>query len=154
MLGQDKTDLPAAGAVQRADTVHRYLAKFVDFLLVLALVTFLPAVLGMLSGLTYLCIADGFRGQSPGKRLIGLKVMELGSQGRKECSFRASLVRNSPLALAFFLTSIPLLNVALIPAVLLIVGAEAYFVWTDERGARIGDILAATRVENKTDAAQ
>ncbi len=133
--------------VRKADTVHRYIAKFIDFIVLVAFATVLPPLLGFLTGLTYLLIADGFNGRSAGKRLIGLTVMETVMSGERPCRFKGSLIRNSPLAAAYILSSIPVLNILLIPtAVLLIVGAEAYFLWTDERGMRLGDVFASTRV--------
>lgn len=133
--------------LRRADLIHRYLAKFIDGLIVLALVTILPGLLGFLCALTYLLIADGFSGKSPGKRLIGLITLETSDAGLRPCRFKASLVRNSPLGLALFLSSLPILNIILIPtAVLLIIAGESYFILTDERGARLGDIFASTRV--------
>ncbi|MBI4745079.1 MAG: hypothetical protein HY786_00675 [Deltaproteobacteria bacterium] len=62
----------------KADLLNRFLAKFIDFLIIGALGTAIKAPVGSMAALTYALIADGFfDGRSLGKKLIGLKVINL-----------------------------------------------------------------------------
>ncbi len=44
--------------------------------------------------MTAILVRDGYRGRSPGKRLLGLRIVTPGSEG---CSYVRSVVRNVPL---------------------------------------------------------
>lgn len=48
----------------------------------------------MLVLLTGLLVRDGYKGRSPGKRLLGLRIVTPGGEG---CSYARSFVRNLPL---------------------------------------------------------
>jgi uncharacterized RDD family membrane protein YckC len=130
-----------AGEWPKADVLHRLIAKFVDLLIVAALVRLLPPV-GFFAGITYLLIADGvWAGQSIGKRIVGLRALQL-ADGRA-ASFRESILRNAPLAAGMFGALIPYIGIVLLIVVLVF---EALLVLGNERGLRIGDELAATQV--------
>ncbi|HUI66633.1 MAG TPA: RDD family protein [Nitrospirota bacterium] len=127
--------------MQKADLTTRAVAGFVDLLLVIGLAR-LPDVLGFLSAAGYLLIRDGlFEGQSTAKKLIGLRVAPL--EGEKTMTYRESIIRNVPLALAFMLFLIPYAGWLLGPLAL---GIECLTAIGDERGMRIGDMLARTWV--------
>lgn len=94
--------------------------------------------------------------RSPGKRLLGLCVT--GDHGRP-CNDVASIKRNLPLLAGQFLYLVCLVIFGLVPvlgealarvigilAMLLIWGTEAYKVFSDPQGQRLGDLLAGTRV--------
>ena len=53
----------------KATVLNRFIAKILDFLIVLGLGAIAPPY-GFWAGLWYLLVADGFSGQSIGKRLI------------------------------------------------------------------------------------
>jgi len=140
-----KEPLPVPHEVTKADILHRFLAKFIDFLIVGALSKILTPF-GPLAGLTYLLIADGFlEGRSLGKKLIGLRVVLRGTFS--PCSFRESILRNMPLSIAVIFAMFPYLGwLFFSTAGLLIIGFESYLIFSDEEGSRIGDILADTLV--------
>lgn len=142
----------------KAALLNRWIAKCVDLLIVAAL-TELPFAVGFYAALTYLLIADGlWGGRSIGKRLIGLRAIILsdrrsdvrepdaGPQGpvAEGCSFRESILRNAPLAVAYGLSAtLPYVGwvvglVVMLVEVLLMIG--------NDRGQRLGDELAGTQV--------
>jgi hypothetical protein len=108
----------------KANLLHRLIAKFIDLLLAAALARLLPPV-GFFGGITYLLISDGFLGgRSIGKWLIGLKTIVVERNG--PCTFRESIQRNGPLAVAYLLYFVPYVGwlclMVLILETLLIVG--------------------------------
>lgn len=126
--------------MQRADLTTRAVAGFIDLLLVFGLAR-LPDVIGVLAAAGYLLVRDGlFANQSVGKKLIGLRVASADGP-RATVSFRESIIRNATLALAYLLFLIPYAGWLLGPLAL---GAECLAAVGDERGMRIGDMLAGT----------
>ena len=126
----------------KAALLNRSIAKFVDLLIVAALAE-LPSMVGFYAGLTYLLIADGLsQGRSVGKRLIGLEVVLPASA--TPCTFRESILRNTPLAVATILyAKLPYLGWLLGLSVFVL---EALLAIGNERGQRVGDELAGTQV--------
>ncbi|HLG19159.1 MAG TPA: RDD family protein [Bdellovibrionota bacterium] len=131
--------------MKKADNLHRALAKGIDFLIVGTLCT-IPSFVGIVAGAMYILISDGFfRGQSVGKKLIGLRVVV--TQGEpKRCSFQDSMIRNLPYGVAIFLGSFPFGWFLFFTVGLFVVAVEAYFVYADDQGVRLGDIFADTQV--------
>jgi uncharacterized RDD family membrane protein YckC len=126
--------------MQKTDLTTRTVAGFIDLLIVIGLAR-LPDVIGYLAAVGYILVRDGlFNQQSAGKRIIGLRVVSADDPG-KALSFRESIIRNMPLAVAFLLFRIPYAGWILGPLVL---GVEALAALGDERGMRIGDLLART----------
>lgn len=126
--------------MQKADLTTRVVAGFIDLLLVIGM-SRLPDVLGFLAVVGYILIRDGlFHGQSVGKKVIGLLVV-LADEPGKAVSFRESIIRNMPLAVAYLLFLVPYAGWLLGPLAL---GVEALTAMGDERGMRIGDLLART----------
>jgi len=124
----------------KADLGPRVLAKVADLLVASAFWYFVPGV-GVILSLIYLLTCDGLpNGQSPGKRLLGIKAVHVPT--RRSCSVSQSLVRNLPVGLAMLLAANPFLLVASFP----ILAFELYLVVSDPRGARIGDVFADTQV--------
>ncbi len=128
--------------MQKADLTTRAVAGFIDLLIVIGLAR-LPDVIGFLAASGYILIRDGlFQDRSIGKKLIGLHVT-LADEPSRTASFRESLLRNAPLALAFLLFLIPYAGWVLCPLAL---GVEALTAIGDNRGMRVGDLIARTVV--------
>jgi uncharacterized RDD family membrane protein YckC len=126
--------------MQKADLTTRAVAGFIDLLIVIGLAR-LPDVIGFLSAISYILVRDGlFRHQSVGKKVIGLHIVSADDPATV-ISFRESVIRNVTLALAFLLFQVPYAGWILGPAALFI---ECLMVLGDERGMRIGDLLART----------
>jgi uncharacterized RDD family membrane protein YckC len=121
---------------------RRLAAGFVDFLIILGLARF-PDVIGVLSAAGYILIRDGlFDRSSIGKKLINLRVA-VADDSAASVSYRESIIRNAPFAAAYLLFLIPYAGWVLCP---LVVGVECLAAIGDERGMRIGDLLAGTMV--------
>ncbi len=126
--------------MQKADLTTRAVAGFIDLLIVIGLAR-LPDVIGFLSASGYILVRDGlFRAQSVGKKLIGIRIVPTDGPGTV-ASFRESLLRNATLASAFLLFHVPYAGWVLCP---LVVGIEALTALGDDRGMRIGDLIART----------
>jgi uncharacterized RDD family membrane protein YckC len=132
---------PPAEAMAKANVLHRFIAKFIDLLIVTAIYE-IPLRVSFIAALAYLLLADGFGGgRSPGKRLIGLLVVL--PRHRRVCSFRESIIRNFPLALAYLLFFVPLIGWL---ATALILAVEGLLVIGNSQGLRVGDEIAGTQV--------
>jgi uncharacterized RDD family membrane protein YckC len=95
----------------------------------------------------YILVRDGFFDhQSIGKKLIGLRVA-VSEDARPHEAYRESLIRNMTYAVAYLLFMIPYVGWVL---GLLAVGMECLAVVGDNRGMRIGDLLARTMVVMNT----
>jgi len=129
------------GVHPKARVLNRFIAKFVDLIVVAAAGQVVPPV-GWLAGLAYVLIGDGLTGgQSLGKRLISLQTVI--PRSREVSGFRESIIRNLPLALAYLLFPIPYIGWALATAVVLL---EALLIIGNEQGLRLGDEIAHTQV--------
>jgi uncharacterized RDD family membrane protein YckC len=129
------------GVHPKARVLNRFIAKFVDLIVVAAAGQVVPPV-GWLAGLAYVLIGDGLTGgQSLGKRVIGLQTVI--PRSREVSGFRESIVRNLPLALAYLLFPIPYIGWALATAIVLL---EALLIIGNEQGLRLGDEIAHTQV--------
>jgi len=128
--------------MRKADLTTRAVAGFIDLLIVIGLAR-LPDVIGFLAATGYILVRDGlFDQQSVGKKVIGLYVLPADGPERT-IIFRESIIRNMPLALAFLLFRVPYAGWVLGPLAL---GIEGLGALGDERGMRIGDLLARTYV--------
>lgn len=124
----------------------RLVAGIVDVLLFLILIKFF-GIAGSLLGLLFIFLKDAmFKGQSPGKKLFDLQVIEQG-EVQLACTIRKSIIRNIPMAVVVSLLSFPVVGWILFATIgLAIVILEIFLVYSDEDGRRIGDIFADTRV--------
>lgn len=126
--------------MQKADLTSRAVAAFVDLLIVVGLAR-LPDVIGFLAAAGYILVRDGlFDRQSVGKKLIGIRIASADGPG-EPVAFRESILRNTPLAVAFLLFLVPYAGWVLAPLALAVEGLAAL---GDERGMRVGDLIART----------
>ena len=142
MVGEVDEQRPdSAEGFPKADVIHRFIAKFIDFLIVAAFARLVPPV-GFFAGMTYILIADGlFEGQSIGKRLIGLRTLRF--ENGAAVSFRESILRNIPFSVAYLCLVIPYIGWLLGGGIVLI---EALLVIGNLQGHRAGDEIAKTQV--------
>lgn len=102
---------------------------------------------GYIVALLFLLLADGMlQGQSPGKRIFGVKVIYLPTHSAAR--HRDSALRNAPLALIILLAMMPegLGLVAGAAGLIAIGGLEGWRVLKDPLGWRLGDMWAQTQV--------
>jgi uncharacterized RDD family membrane protein YckC len=137
-------------ALTRIPVSHRIVAKSLDFVFVVALATLLPYPLGPLTGFLYSLFGDGIRsgpfvGQSVGKKLVGLRVIN--RKTGEPAGPRESLFRNAPVGVATFFSIIPIwgwIILTLLGFPLLVL--EVYLMFTVEEGHRLGDVMGDTEV--------
>jgi uncharacterized RDD family membrane protein YckC len=101
---------------------------------------------GVVMAFLYILFADGMlQGQSPGKKIFGVKVIYLPTlTGARH---RDSVLRNAPFGLIIILSMMPELGFkAFLAGLVVIAGIEAIEVLRDEDGARLGDAWAQTQV--------
>jgi uncharacterized RDD family membrane protein YckC len=135
---------PEGSPYPKADLTLRGLARLSDFCLAFVVAQTAPQVGPILAAL-YLLVADGLmQGQSVGKRIFGVRTVVV--PRRAPAGYHESLLRNAPFALVAVFYAVPLLWPMLLLAGLPIVGFEAYMIFTDRLGIRIGDIFADTQV--------
>jgi uncharacterized RDD family membrane protein YckC len=128
----------------KADLTLRGLARLADFALAIGAAQSLHEV-GPVIAVFYLLIADGiFSGQSIGKKIFGIRTVVV--PRRAPAGVRDSVLRNAPFALIALFYVVPLGWLLLVVAGIPIVGFEAYMVFSDRLGIRIGDIFADTQV--------
>lgn len=101
---------------------------------------------GIVIALLYLLFADGMiQGQSPGKKLFGVRVVFLPT--RQGARHRDSVLRNAPFGLIIVLSMMPQLGLkAFVAGIVVIGGIEAVKCWRDRDGLRLGDLWAQTQV--------
>lgn len=143
-------------SLERAGFLNRLLAKTIDLLFVFILAAILPRVIGPMIGFLYSLLADGmhlklrkgaveFSGQSLGKKLCGLRV--LNAITHKPASFKDSAIRNSPIGLATFFAIIPLWGWIILALIgIPLMAMEIYLMKRVETGHRLGDVMADTEV--------
>jgi len=125
----------------KADILNRFIAKFIDLLIVAVLYEFSSRI-GFITGFLYLLIADGLlKGRSPGKWLIGLQTYV--PMRRDVCTFKESIIRNSSLAVAYLLFLIPYIGWLFTAAIL---SLEGLLIIGNAQSLRIGDEAAGTQV--------
>lgn len=130
--------------------IYRLIAKGIDFFLVGVVHAYFDHVFTTLLALGYLLAADGFfKGQSLGKRIVGLDVTHVKNGQLLACPFRESAIRNAPFALIMLLSTLPILGILFQFFGAAFIAIEVYFMYTDEEGIRIGDIYAKTRVSDR-----
>jgi uncharacterized RDD family membrane protein YckC len=125
----------------KASLLLRIIAKSLDIIVIAIAAKTIPQV-GYIAGLSYLLISDGLlEGRSLGKKVIGLKVISA-SAGRAG-TFRDSILRNIPFAVALLLLQIPLIGWLLSAAIFVL---EFLLMLGNKEGHRLGDDIAGTKV--------
>lgn len=101
---------------------------------------------GVVMALLYILFADGMlQGQSPGKKIFGVKVVYVPT--RSGARHRDSVLRNSPFGLVVILSMMPELGPRAFFAGLAVIGSiEALQCIRDREGIRLGDTWAQTQV--------
>ena len=128
----------------KADLTLRGLARLADFTIAFGMATSAPGV-GPLVAAAYLLVADGLlQGQSPGKRIFGVRAVVPAT--RAPAGFQESMLRNAPFAVVTVFWSLPILWPAFFLVGLPVIGYEAWQVWDEPLGRRLGDRLAETQV--------
>jgi uncharacterized RDD family membrane protein YckC len=134
---------PEGSPYPKADLTLRALARLTDFTIAFALAQIYQ--LGPILAAMYLLVADGlFQGQSVGKKVFGVRAVVV--PRRAPAGYYESMLRNASFALVAVFWSVPLLWPVLFVAGVPIVAFEAYMIFTDRLGIRIGDIFADTQV--------
>lgn len=101
---------------------------------------------GIVMALLYILFADGmFAGQSPGKKIFGVKVMYVPT--RSGARHRDSVLRNAPFGFIIILHMMPELGLqAFLAGLVVLGGIEALQCLRDPDGLRLGDSWAQTQV--------
>jgi uncharacterized RDD family membrane protein YckC len=139
-----------SGSSKRAHVINRVSAKLIDIFLVVFFAAVIWYPVGPLIGFLYSILGDGinygpFRGQSIGKKLLKLRVVE--RQNRQPIHFKDSVFRNAPVGVATFFAIIPVwgwLILLLIGVPLMLM--EIYLMATVHTGHRLGDVMGDTEV--------
>jgi uncharacterized RDD family membrane protein YckC len=135
---------PEGSPYPKADLTLRGLARGADFTLAWVVAQSAPQV-GPLLAAFYLLVADALMsGQSVGKKIFGVRTVVV--PRRAPAGWHESVLRNAPFALVAIFYAVPLLWPVLFVVGLPILGFEAYMIFTDRLGIRIGDIFADTQV--------
>ncbi len=135
---------PEGSPYPKADLTLRGLARLADLTLAWAVAQSAPQI-GPLVAAFYLLVADGLmNGQSVGKKIFGVRTVVV--PRRVAAGWHESVLRNAPFALVAVFYAVPLLWPVLFVVGLPVVGFEAYMIYTDRLGIRIGDIFADTQV--------
>src|SRR5262245_5808806 len=127
---------PAGGSLGTVATrQRRILARALDLLVFLALAQLAPPI-GPVVGLVLLLAADGtWPGQSPGKRLLGVRVVR--TDNAQAGNLLHSVLRNLPLGVAMLMLVVPVLGLLLFVVLgLPLLLAEAWFIRLGKRGRR------------------
>jgi len=129
----------------KCELLPRLMARVFDLMVCGALIVLMHQA-GAAAGALYLLLADGlFRGQSLGKRMLGVRVVHV--RTRRGVGARQSAVRNFPMAVLGLLALGPASHWKLLAAFsLAVLGYEAVRIWMHPLGLRIGDELAGTQV--------
>lgn len=129
----------------KAELLPRLLARLFDLMVCGALIALMHRA-GAAAASIYLLLGDAlFRGQSLGKRMLGIRVVHVPT--RKGAGARQSALRNFPLALLGVMAMGPVAHWRLMAAFsLAVLGYEAARVLLHPLGKRLGDELARTQV--------
>jgi uncharacterized RDD family membrane protein YckC len=134
----------------KVSVTNRVISKVIDLLLVFLVSAILPYPVGFLLGFLYSIFADGinirgFRGQSVGKKIMKLRVVNTITQA--PATWKESALRNTPVGVATFFGIIPLwgwIILALVGIPLMVM--EIYLMLTVATGHRLGDVMGDTEV--------
>lgn len=139
-----------SGPLQNANLVNRFVAKSLDFVIMIMITYPIHLVFAPLAdfiALVYILSADAFpEGRSLGKRMLHLKTTHF--ETHRICHLKQSIIRNIPFGLLVFFAVIP-------PAIgyffiffvaLPLIALEIYFLVALDSKRRLGDVIADTVV--------
>lgn len=131
-----------------ASVFHRFLAKGIDLIFILAFYLvggLFWTPLGILCAALLGWFQDSLgQGQSLGKRMIGLRTID--ESTGLPCTLFASFMRNLPLGVVILTLQIPVLGLVSFLGFLLFCALEIYIILTLETGVRLGDVMANTSI--------
>lgn len=140
---------PVFIASRRVSPADRAAARAVDLLVAVATFSLFNSIsyaLGVAACFALVLLQDGW-GPSVGKRLFGLRVLQDGTD--RPATFSQSALRNMPFAMGWLFAAIPAFWVFFVLLVVPLLGLEGYFVLRLDSGARLGDVLADTYVDDE-----
>jgi uncharacterized RDD family membrane protein YckC len=138
---------------RHASIVQRLSAKVIDLIIVVAIFLlgkslWLP--LGVGAAMLFCAFQDAMGvGQSIGKRIIGLRVLD--EQTGFGCSMQDSLLRNVPFVSGVLFSATPVLWILLFFISFPLLALETYLILSIESGVRVGDVLGNTLVTEYLD---
>lgn len=135
---------------KKVHAVDRFMAKGLDMILLVVFALILTVVwypVAVLGAVCYALFHDAFKGgTSPGKMIVGLKVINYPDES-SPITWKVSAMRNISFAIFTLFAVIPMVGwilMFLIGVPLLIF--EAYLIYSLDSGYRLGDIIAGTKV--------
>ena len=136
-----------------ASVQKRLFAKLIDLLIVLFLGLVWFGGPGSILGFLYSITADGlpmktWKGQSVGKKLMGIQVLS-GSQknAKRQSRLKTSIIRNAPVGIVTFLMIIPFWGWILALMLGIPLGLiEISLMIREDRRQRLGDVMAESVV--------
>lgn len=133
---------------RNSSVFSRMAAKGIDCLVVAAILFLGKAwfpILGLAAAMLFCAIQDALgEGQSIGKRIMGLRVIE--DQAGQPCSYANSVLRNIPFLVALGFGAETFLWVFFLVVALPLILFEVVVLFTVDSGVRLGDVLANTLV--------
>jgi uncharacterized RDD family membrane protein YckC len=129
---------------QPPELFDRFAAKAIDGALWILLALLVPPA-GTLFGVLFWLFCDGlYGGASPGKRIVGLIVLQ--KDERRPANLKESTLRNVPFAVPALLLLLPGGPIFCAVVGIPVLALETYFLLSDPDEVRLGDIFADTRV--------
>jgi uncharacterized RDD family membrane protein YckC len=132
----------------QCSTVQRVIARCIDLIVTVAIFligSWFWFPLGWAGAVLYTGIQDSLgQGQSVGKKIIGLKVIE--DSSGLPCSLSNSVFRNVPWVMSAFFLPFPVVGVLAHFVLVPLLGLEVYLVLTLNSGVRLGDVMGNTLV--------
>jgi len=133
---------------RQTSVLNRLVARGVDLLILIAVYFLGKAMwppLGFVGALVLCAVQDCLGvGQSIGKRMLGLKVVD--DTTGLPCSIKNSAIRNLLFLFAIVCIEVPLLWVLLFFVCAPILALEIYLIISLESGIRLGDVMGNTLV--------
>ncbi|MBM4317996.1 MAG: RDD family protein [Deltaproteobacteria bacterium] len=128
--------------------VQRVIARFIDLIVTTAIFligSWFWFPLGWIGAVLYTGVQDSLgQGQSLGKKIIGLKVIE--DYSGLPCSVSNSVFRNVPWMMSAFFLPFPVVGVLALFILIPLLSLEIYLVLTLDSGVRLGDVMGNTLV--------
>jgi uncharacterized RDD family membrane protein YckC len=133
---------------RRVPCFQRVVARCLDSLVV-AILFFIGreiwSPMGWLAAIGYAATQDSFgKGQSLGKKIMGLQVVE--EHSGLSCSVSHSVLRNMPWLMSLLCLPIPVVGILMHLVLIPVMALEFYLLFSLDSGVRLGDVMANTLV--------